>query len=63
LQPEGLGLAKKRGHKSACVAVARRLAVIMHGMWQGGTEFRFKAAPDAADAATNTLAKRISAAA
>jgi transposase len=63
LKAWGLRLAKKRGHKRACVAVARRLAVIMHAMWRDGTEFRFKAAPDAADAATNALPKRIAAAA
>ena len=38
----GLKIAKKRGHKRACVAVARKLAVIMHAMWRDGSEFRFK---------------------
>jgi transposase len=32
------------------VAVARKLAIIMHRMWVGGTEFRF-GQPDVADAA------------
>lgn len=36
-----LRLAKKRGHWRACVAVARKLAVIMHAMWRDGSEFRF----------------------
>jgi transposase len=40
----GLKIAKKRGHQRACVAVARKLAVIMHAMWRDGTEFRFKQA-------------------
>jgi transposase len=38
----GLKIANKRGRKRACVAVARKLAVIMHAMWRDGTEFRFK---------------------
>ena len=41
LRAWGLKIAKKHGHKKACVAVARRLAVIMHAMWRDGTEFRF----------------------
>jgi hypothetical protein len=28
-------------HKKATVAVARKLAVILHRMWRGGTEFRW----------------------
>jgi transposase len=43
LKAWGLKIAKKHGHKKACVAVARRLAVIMHAMWRDGTEFRFTA--------------------
>ena len=46
LKAWGLKIAKKRGHKRACVAVARKLAVIMHAMWRDGTEFRFEAAAD-----------------
>jgi transposase len=42
LKAWGLKIAKRRGHSRACVAVARRLAVIMHAMWRDGTEFRFK---------------------
>jgi transposase len=42
LKAWGLKIAKTRGHKRACVAVARKLAVIMHAMWRDGTEFRFK---------------------
>jgi len=37
-------LAAKRGHKRAAVAVARKLAVIMHRMWIDGSPFRFTAA-------------------
>ena len=35
----GLRLAKRSSKKKACVAVARRLAVIMHAMWRDGTVF------------------------
>jgi len=41
LKAWGLRLAKRSSLKIACVAVARRLAVIMHAMWRDGTEFRF----------------------
>jgi transposase len=36
-------VAAKRGHKRAVVAVARKLAVIMHRMWLDGSSFRFAA--------------------
>ena len=46
---EGLGNGgrERRGHRTAMVALARRLAVIMHRMWRDGTEFRWtrQAAP------------------
>ena len=32
-------LAKRNGFRKAKVAVARKLAVIMHRMWVDGTEF------------------------
>lgn len=35
-----MNVAKRRGVKKAIVALARRLAVIMHRMWSDGTEFR-----------------------
>jgi transposase len=41
LKAWGLRLAKKRGLKRACVAVARRLAAVLHRMWLDGTEFRW----------------------
>ncbi len=39
LKTWGQKIARKRGHKAACVAVARKLAVILHAMWRDGTEF------------------------
>ena len=39
----GMGLAKRRGPAKALVAVARRLAVILHRMWVDGTEYRWQA--------------------
>jgi transposase len=38
-------LAQRRGLKRAKVALARKLAVILHRMWVDGTEFRFAAVP------------------
>ncbi len=40
LKDWGLKLAKVGGFKKARVAVARRLAVVLHAMWKTGTEFR-----------------------
>ncbi len=42
---------KRRGMRRAIVAVARRLAVILHRMWLDGTEFRWSNGPAAAKAA------------
>ncbi len=39
LKSWGQKIAKKRGHKAACVAVARKLAVILHAMWRDGTDY------------------------
>ena len=41
IRREGLGvrLAKRNGLRKAKVAVARKLAVILHRMWIDGTEF------------------------
>jgi transposase len=41
VRPESLGvrLAKRNGLRKAKVAVARKLAVILHRMWIDGTEF------------------------
>lgn len=41
VRAQGVKLAKRIGAKKACVAVARKLAIIMHRMWINGTEFRF----------------------
>jgi transposase len=40
LKAWGLRLAKTRGHRRAVIAVARKLAVILHRMWINGTDFR-----------------------
>jgi transposase len=40
-------LAKRRGMARARVAVARKLAVILHRMWSDATEFRFGKEPGA----------------
>lgn len=41
LRAWGKAVEKRAGHKKAVVAVARRLAVIMHAMWRDGTFFDF----------------------
>ena len=49
LKAWGMAIARRRGTKRAIVAVARKLAVILHRMWLDGTEFRWgKEAPAAA---------------
>jgi len=62
LKAWGLKIAKTRGYKRACVAVARKLAVIMHAMWRDGSEFRFKE-PKPPVGRTSTTPKLIGAAA
>jgi len=42
LKAWGMQLARRRGDKKAIVALARRLAVILHRMWTDGTQFRWK---------------------
>jgi len=44
LKAWGLRIAEKRGMKRAIVAVARKLAVILHRMWLDGSEFRYEPA-------------------
>ena len=39
-----LRLAKRIGWKRASIAVARKLAVILHAIWRNGTEFEWQAA-------------------
>jgi len=41
LKAWAINIARRRGHQKAIVALARRLAVIMHRMWIDGTEFRW----------------------
>lgn len=48
LKAWGLQVARRRGMRKAIVAVARRLAVILHRMWLDGTEFRWRKEADAA---------------
>ncbi len=51
LRAWGMNIAKRRGMARARVAVARKLAVILHRMWADGSEFRWgkqAAAPAAA---------------
>ena len=43
----GLEVLKRRGKLRAQIAVARRLAVIMHRMWLDGTDFHWQREPDA----------------
>ncbi len=41
LEAWAMQIARRRGIKKAIVALARRLAVIMHRIWVDGTEFRW----------------------
>jgi transposase len=41
LKAWGMKLAKTRGHKKAVIAVARKLAVILHRMWIDDSQFRW----------------------
>ena len=43
LKAWGMRVAKRSGIRRAKVAVARKLAVLMHRMWIDGTEFRWSA--------------------
>jgi len=51
LRAWGINIAKRRGMARARVAVARKLAVILHRMWADATEFRYGKAPVSAAAA------------
>lgn len=44
----GITLAKRAGMRRAKVAVARKLAVVLHRMWRDGTEFRWSRGATAA---------------
>jgi hypothetical protein len=41
LKAWAMKIAQRRGMKKGIVALARRLAVIMHRIWVDGTEFRW----------------------
>ena len=47
LKAWAMQIARRRGMKKAIVALARRLAVIMHRIWVDGTEFRWTREPTA----------------
>ncbi len=51
LKAWAMSVVKRRGMRKAIVALARRLAVIMHRMWSDGTEFRWTRDQDVAKAA------------
>ncbi|MPZ41509.1 MAG: IS110 family transposase [Rhizobiales bacterium] len=53
----GLAIAKRSCHRKACVAVARKLAVIMHAMWVDGTVYVGNPAASEKDVAARTSAK------
>lgn len=53
----GLALARRSCHRKATVAVARKLAVIMHAMWTDGTCYVGDAAASAGDRATRAARK------
>jgi Transposase IS116/IS110/IS902 family len=42
LKAWGMRVAQRRGMRRAIVAVARRLAVVLHRMWVDGSEFRWR---------------------
>ena len=50
LKAWGMQVARRRGAKKAIVALARRLAIVMHRMWIDGTEFRWRKEADTAAA-------------
>jgi transposase len=50
LRAWGVKIAKQRGMARARVAVARKLAVVLHRMWSDETEFRFGKEPSTAAA-------------
>jgi len=41
LKAWAMNIAKRRGRQKAIVALARRMAIIMHRMWKDGTEFHW----------------------
>lgn len=53
----GLALAKRSCHRKATVAVARKLAVIMHAMWTDGTCYVGDVTASATDRAARAARK------
>ena len=51
LKAWGIRLAKRSGLRKAKVAVARKLAVILHRMWIDGSEFKWTSKETAIEAA------------
>ena len=47
LRAWGMAVAKRRGIPKAIVAVARKLAIVLHRMWRDGTDFRWSTAQKA----------------
>lgn len=47
LKSWGVAVARRRGFQKAVVAVARKLAIVLHRMWRDDTEFRWSSAPAA----------------
>jgi hypothetical protein len=43
----GVRLAQRRGAKRAKVALARKLATVLHRIWGGGADFHFATPADA----------------
>ena len=48
LKAWGMQVARRRGAKKAIVALARRLAIVMHRMWVDGTKFLWRKEADTA---------------
>lgn len=46
LKAWGVRLAKRHGFAKARVAVARKLAIVLHRMWMTGQDFQWKAVPE-----------------
>jgi transposase len=44
LQAWGRGIVERRGYLKGAIAVARRLAVLLHAMWRSETDFQWEAA-------------------
>lgn len=53
----GLAIAKRTSHRKATVAVARKLAVIMHAMWVDGTFYCGDPAASQADVSERAAVK------